>query len=37
MQAKDELLGTTQKIEDGNIISIRRVVGLHHEYRRMAA
>ena len=26
-----------QKIEDGNVISIRRVGGLHHEYRRMAA
>lgn len=26
-----------QKIEDGNVVSIRRVGGLHHEYRRMAA
>lgn len=27
----------SQNIEDGNVISIRRVGGLHHEYRRMAA
>jgi len=26
-----------QKVEDGNVVSIRRVGGLHHEYRRMAA
>jgi transposase InsO family protein len=26
-----------QKIDDGNIVSIRRVGGLHHEYRRVAA
>ena len=27
----------SQKIEDGNVISIRRVGRLHHEYCRMAA
>ncbi|MGB5708433.1 MAG: integrase core domain-containing protein [Arenicellales bacterium] len=26
-----------QKIDDGDVVSIRRVDGLHHEYRRMAA
>ncbi len=26
-----------QKIEDGNVVSMRRVGGLRHEYRRMAA
>ena len=26
-----------QKVENGNVVSIQRVGGLHHEYRRMAA
>ncbi|MGB5705874.1 MAG: hypothetical protein WBM41_03525 [Arenicellales bacterium] len=27
----------SQNITDGTVVSIRRVGGLHHEYRRMAA